>query len=378
MDLDSIINFLLIAGVVQGFGFILFTLFVRKKYNRVIIYLNLIVLFISLNNLQAWLIEQGYISTNYVIKHFEVPWYLLIFPSFYAFTTHFLRVNERVKDFVRITIWIFLVELLARLIVIYLVRNETESQVAIVIDNYTQIEEIVNLIVGFFIFINACIIIFSKHKLLEYILSFDDLIWLKWFIRLGSIPILFWVFAVILKHYYDYDAYNALRLVTSIFLYWIGYQGFYKYNVVQDRIYLRQRIESGEHVITTPESDVKVDAQNEFINEKHRNEFQRIHRYIVNEQRFLDPNLSMEDISDELRFSTSHISKLINTFSDHNFSDYINSFRVEQAKLLLTDDEFNQYTIVSIGLESGFNSKSTFYTAFKKFTSITPTAFKDS
>ena len=74
--------------------------------------------------------------------------------------------------------------------------------------------------------------------------------------------------------------------------------------------------------------------------------------------------------------SLSHASKLINTFSDYNFSDYINSLRIEQAKKLLSDDSFDQYTIVAIGLESGFNSKSTFYTAFKKFTSQTPSEFR--
>ena len=74
--------------------------------------------------------------------------------------------------------------------------------------------------------------------------------------------------------------------------------------------------------------------------------------------------------------STSHISKVINTTSNFNFSDYINLLRVEQAKKLLSNSDFDRYTIVSVGLECGFNSKSTFYTAFKKFTNYTPTEFR--
>ena len=84
----------------------------------------------------------------------------------------------------------------------------------------------------------------------------------------------------------------------------------------------------------------------------------------------------METITSELGLSKSHFSKLINTYSDFNFSDFINSLRVEQAKKFLSNNEFSAYTIVAIGLECGFNSKSTFYSAFKKFTSETPTSFR--
>ena len=66
-------------------------------------------------------------------------------------------------------------------------------------------------------------------------------------------------------------------------------------------------------------------------------------------------------LAEKQKISVSHLSKLINSFSNYNFSDYINSLRIEQAKKLLDDDSFDQYTIVAIGLESGFNSKSTFY-----------------
>ena len=75
--------------------------------------------------------------------------------------------------------------------------------------------------------------------------------------------------------------------------------------------------------------------------------------------------------------SISSISKLINGREGCNFSDYINKYRVSEAKKLLADKNFDPYTIVAIGLECGFNSKSTFYTAFKKFTGQTPTQYRE-
>ena len=59
-----------------------------------------------------------------------------------------------------------------------------------------------------------------------------------------------------------------------------------------------------------------------------------------------------------------------------SFPDYLNSYRIEEAKSYLKNPEFSKYTIVSIGLEAGFNSKSSFYSVFKKATGQTPATFK--
>ena len=104
--------------------------------------------------------------------------------------------------------------------------------------------------------------------------------------------------------------------------------------------------------------------------------FKEIDAYVFTKQKFLDPYLSLDSLSKELEMSTSNLSKIMNSFAGSNFSDYINKYRIEQAKKLLYDSDFSRYTIVAIGLECGFNSKSTFYAAFKKFTNKTPNAFR--
>jgi len=206
---------------------------------------------------------------------------------------------------------------------------------------------------------------------------YDDLNWIKWFIRLGCFVILFWTIAVIIKSFTgNEDAYILLRFSSSILLYWIGYQGFYKYTVVKDRIYLRSTIINDKVLISSDNQYNAFQKKDDFINEKHQKEFENIKKHIVKNKLYLDPLLSMDSITSELGLSKSHFSRLINTYSDFNFSDFINSLRVEQAKKFLSKNEFSAYTIVAIGLECGFNSKSTFYSAFKKFTSETPTSFR--
>ena len=104
----------------------------------------------------------------------------------------------------------------------------------------------------------------------------------------------------------------------------------------------------------------------------------KIETYILDNKSYLNPYLSLSLLSEELNLSEGYISQVINKSLSQNFTDYINSLRVEEARHMLLNDEFDNYTILSVGLESGFNSKSSFYGAFKKFTGKTPLEFKKS
>ncbi|UKM66242.1 helix-turn-helix transcriptional regulator [Flavobacteriaceae bacterium GSB9] len=377
MSLVEIINFLLIAGVIQGFGFNLVTLCVKKRFNITIVFLNLTVLFLSLNNLQRWLIENDYVCNLFLIQQLEVPWYMLIVPMFYAFTINFLKVQNKVNNFIKLTLIVFVLELVIRLCLISYVYHEVPNRDTTLIYNYTLIEDSFNLLYTIFFFTNTYLLIFKRHNLLEGIMPYDDLNWIKWFVRIGSIVIGCWAVALVFVIFTgDETAYLPLRFSTSVLLYWIGYQGFYKYNVVQDRISLRSSIKTNQVLIGVDLESKDIDLSDDFFNEKHQADFEKIKNYIVKQKLYLNPLLSMESTALELGMSKSYFSKLINSYSDYNFSDFINSLRVKQAKKFLSDDEFSEYTIVAIGLECGFNSKSTFYSAFKKFTSKTPSAYR--
>ncbi|WP_282123895.1 helix-turn-helix domain-containing protein [Algibacter mikhailovii] len=375
--MTSIINFFLIAGVIQGFGFNLVTTFVKKKCDRVIIFLNLTVLFISLNNLQRWLIDNGYVSDLFVIQQLLVPWYVFILPMFYAFVTHFVQVQNKVRDFLKFSILVFVIEMLVRFALIAFVYFNVPDRNTSIIENYTIFEEIFNLVFSIFLFVKACLLIFKRDHLITYILSYDDLNWIKWFIRMGVMVIGFWAIAVGVKMLTgNNDAYKFLNLSSSIVLYWMGYQGFYKYNVLRDRIVLRSSIQTDKVLIGSQNLEGRFHAEDDFFNDKHQQDFDKVRAHIIQAKLYLDPLLSMEVLAADFGMSKSYLSKLINSYSDYNFSDFINALRVEQAKKFLSNSDFKDYTIVAIGLECGFNSKSTFYAAFKKFTSETPSAYR--
>lgn len=101
-------------------------------------------------------------------------------------------------------------------------------------------------------------------------------------------------------------------------------------------------------------------------------------KYMVKEEPFLNPSISIQGISDEIDIPVRNLSLLINNNIGLHFFDFINSYRIESAKEILKDATKSKVTILEILYAVGFNSKSSFNTAFKKHTGLTPTSYRKS
>lgn len=95
---------------------------------------------------------------------------------------------------------------------------------------------------------------------------------------------------------------------------------------------------------------------------------------IADKELFLDPNITLEDTAKELGVPKHVLSQYLNKKLQKSFSTFINELRIKKAKELLQTK--TNFTIEGIGYESGFNSKSTFFTAFKKLTGQTPSEYQ--
>lgn len=90
---------------------------------------------------------------------------------------------------------------------------------------------------------------------------------------------------------------------------------------------------------------------------------------------FLNEKIAMAEIAKIIKVTTHQISQVINEKTNLNFNDFVNSFRIEEAKLMLLSNTYTKLTIDAIAQKSGFRSKSAFYVAFKKHTGNTPKEF---
>lgn len=96
--------------------------------------------------------------------------------------------------------------------------------------------------------------------------------------------------------------------------------------------------------------------------------------YMDNEKPYLESKLTLTQLALKIKISTNYLSQTINEQLGMNFFDFINGYRIEEAKKHLS--KADKINILNIALDSGFNSKSAFYMAFKKKTQMTPSQYK--
>lgn len=97
---------------------------------------------------------------------------------------------------------------------------------------------------------------------------------------------------------------------------------------------------------------------------------QKLENVMIEKELYKNSNLTLQDLAQEINLSSHQLSQFLNNNLGKNFTSYINELRIKEAcKIIKTSDKF---TLESVGYDVGFNSKSTFFTAFKKHTGKTP------
>ncbi len=100
--------------------------------------------------------------------------------------------------------------------------------------------------------------------------------------------------------------------------------------------------------------------------------YDRLRRTMQSDKLYLDCRLNLPQLADILKTNTKYLSQVVNHHYKDNLQQFVNEFRVEEAKRKLVDPEFANLTYFAIGQLCGFKNKSTFYKVFKKFMDATP------
>jgi len=105
-------------------------------------------------------------------------------------------------------------------------------------------------------------------------------------------------------------------------------------------------------------------------------DMKEMNNWMETEKPFLNSSLSLGDMIEKLHIPGHIISEVLNGLLNQNFYDYINNYRIEEFKKLANLKTNTNETNLNLAFKSGFNSKTTFNTAFKKFTKQTPSQFR--
>lgn len=190
----------------------------------------------------------------------------------------------------------------------------------------------------------------------------------KWLSRLCFFIMLIlfiWFVMEYIESLIGLEIWSILWMFMSSFFVWVGYYGMYKLRLIEqkDEIHLLLADRSNNNTAVQ-----KANQENHHI--------KKIENMMLVNELFKDPDLGRDRVANELGISQGYLSQLINSIADMSFVDYVNGYRVEAAKEMLSDAVFHKYSLQAIGLEAGFKSRSTFYATFQKFTQLIPGAFK--
>jgi AraC-like DNA-binding protein len=191
-----------------------------------------------------------------------------------------------------------------------------------------------------------------------------DLSWLKYFLLVLVLIIVVW---------FNLIFFNLERLIEfTPFIYLLSVFFLAYFSLQQKEVFDFNKKELNE--LSTIKTDKKESPKR--VSENRLNELDTKLQALMNlEKVYLENDLSLPKLANRLDASCNETSFAINELYGDNFYNFINKYRIEEAKTVLLSAKYSQLNILGIAYESGFNSKTTFNTTFKKHTGVSPTEF---
>lgn len=369
MEILEILTTVIINGAIALGPFAALLLLNRKPRQ---IYLISIIISLSLIVSHSYFVGAvigRFIETPYIISE---PFIFLISPLLYFYFLYIATNHTRHK-------WIDLLHLLpfilffASFVPIYLHGQNTEY--------FSFLYSNKNIMTGFLwiMVVTQFIYYYIKiHRLntiykaklvqqhsnyLKYDASWVRLFLILFLVILAFITLVLFIFI----HYGGFKHFTStVAMFFSLQVYFVAYKG-----LNQKTIALFNQEETRD-LKTEPKKNNEATSGN-----NNQASVDKLQNYMQNQKPYLNPELTLVELAEQVKMSRNELSALINNDINSNFYLYVNRFRVEHVKLQMQQDSNKQFTILALAYESGFNSKSTFNTIFKKLTGLTPSEYRN-
>lgn len=215
------------------------------------------------------------------------------------------------------------------------------------------------------VYLALCLILLRKHgKTLPDHFSALERINLNW-LRLLVLAYATGLVAVIILAQLDVPD-TALHLYGTLVILIIGARG-----LTQTEIFGQESV-SAEASTTGPKYE-----RSSLTKEQAAEAEKLLVAVMESDKLYLEEELSLRSLAEKTGLPAAHVSQVINERLKKNFYDFINGYRIEEAKRILRDPRRDNQKILAIAFDTGFASKGAFNRVFKKFTGLTPSEFKD-
>jgi AraC-like DNA-binding protein len=360
-----------LVGAIQAL-FLSIVLLIKKNNRRANIYLSFYLIFVTLDLFELYLGSKGLISSARTYQLSIIPYSFIFGPSMFLYIAF---LTGRINTFSTKYLLLYLPFVITLVININLLTAFDAAQLP-------QAVIYMNIIInGVGLFFEAILYVLSFLILHKYISRlkeyFSDIDVLKLsFIRTGLVIMITAVLLIFLTFTnghvrHEHGIFDIIAILAGLGLVFV----IAFFSILQPEIFNRVRFISnavfdGEEKSYPKYEKFRLPASEE---EKY---VKNLQTYMSEKKPFLNDELTLQNLADELSISTHHLSMILNIHCKQSFYNFINIYRVEDVKSKLINSEFNDHNILTIAYDSGFNSKSTFNTMFKKFTGKTPKEYR--
>ncbi len=367
--MGSIVHFLVGAAFLQGFFLSLIYIFSKKHKSVANTFLGLFLLATVVEALNSDILPFEKVGTYVTREYFALPDVVLFIPLFFLrFVLEKLGNSHKYKRFFLVNYILALLISLITLVNLYWFFFESSS---ISLKYGPQFIFWIHFGIKAFAFIitTYCFLlalneILQYRKLVRNEFSDYNLLQINWLLNLVYLllpAILLWGIAILFAAVAPYpeDLDMGIFGIVAIFLFYLSYQAYVRPNLFE----------------RLPDSILKNDSSFEDDGCSQEKSSQ-IEALMVENEFFLDQDLSLHSFAKAISRSPRMISNCINQNFRQNFNEWVNGFRVQRAQELIKNDKKNRLSIEGIGLESGFKSRSSLYAAFKNTTGCSPGEYR--
>ncbi len=193
-----------------------------------------------------------------------------------------------------------------------------------------------------------------------------DVHWLKTLIVVLFPIVAIWLITIILNYLPVPQLVYPVRFVMALlaigFAYWLGMTA-----------YARQAKMSVDDLVEYH----KTPAKTYFADDEIKQYQTQLFELMETDRLYLNPALKLDVLSAKMALPEKQLSNLLNQHLGKSFNDFINEYRVMEAKKKLADTSLSKFTIAAIAFDCGFNSLATFQRCFKQFTGVTPSGYQN-
>ncbi|PLW94555.1 MAG: hypothetical protein C0591_12610 [Marinilabiliales bacterium] len=386
MTLD-IENLYQIFAFILTFLFALYLLLTKTKERTANVYIGLFILFMSMDNLDTLLMKTSFYNEHPVFYFWIVSTSFLFAPLMYFYIRAVAYKGIKLKWSDSIHAIPFILFLVVTISQYHLQPKEIQLKILTTTDGFNAwflpvSKALLHLQALTYMVLSIRVVLRFKKIVKENYSSVNKRNYL-WILQLTFVFVYFVVSGLIINiirfgadRSYEGILFYVLAPINIAFLIWLIYKALsqpYLFNGIDANIkLLEEYLKEKEQLQKETETDTSVNQPDLLDSELKI----KLDNYMEVQEPYIDPSLSLYELAKGLELSSLELSVFLNKQLGKNFFDFINEYRINKAKEMLEDHGKNKLTVLEILYDVGFNSKSSFNTAFKKNTGFTPTEYR--